>query len=677
MTASEPDTLPNAAIPLVSRSVLLAGLTLIVYQNSFGGAFHFDDFSNIVDSSAIRQPFDGAQCFRGNRPLGTWSFALNYAAGGLNPWGFHLVNVGLHLTAGLLLFGIIRRTLLLGTANEPPGAAVNLAFICTALWLVHPLTTQGVTYVVQRNEVLAALSILSALYGLIRWSAGGSLLWPGVSVVAAVAGVLSKETAVALPVVLLIYDRCFLSQSWRIVASRWPFYAALGLPMLWFASRHGALSTNAVASEVSAGFALATVTPWEYLRTQPEILLHYLRLAVWPAPLCIDYVWPVENDPLTIAVSGSIVGVLAAISVWAGLRGKAWGFLGTSFFVLLAPSSSILPIADLAAEHRMYLPLACVLTGLVMALRQGASRLPAWCQSGSQIAAVLTAAASLTTLSVLTIARNEQYRDPRRLWSSAIRVNPANPRAWQGLGESHHLAGDYEKAGLAFLQGLRLPQGEPIHPRLYAGLGDSLYRLGRHHDAERAFRTGLAESPTDVGLLTHYGILAFNDGRLDLAADCLRVAAAQQRSADADFSYGSLLIELGDYREAIAQLELTSGRWPDHLPAWRRLAWVLSTAPYESLRDGARALTILQEQCRAASSRSPAVWEALAAAYAETSDFATALKALERAQVLDSGGNHVDARAADRFEAQRRLYEQQRPLRLPWGPASAAARSPN
>ena len=177
------------------------------------------------------------------------------------------------------------------------------------------------------------------------------------------------------PILVLLYDRIYLAGSFRQLArQRWGLYA--GLAATW-----GVLATSIQAAlfttETWAGFGLRGLSPWQYLRSQPGVLLHYLQLSFWPRSLCLDYCWPVASWPEAIG-PGLVVLLLLGLTLLALWRWPRLGFLGAWFFVILAPTSSILPINDLAFEHRMYLSLAAVVLLAVLGLDALLDRLAAW-----------------------------------------------------------------------------------------------------------------------------------------------------------------------------------------------------------------------------------------------------------------------------------------------------------
>ncbi|NIP84783.1 MAG: hypothetical protein GTO03_04190, partial [Planctomycetales bacterium] len=289
---------------------------------------------------------------------------INYKLGGLSVAGYHLWNLTVHLIAALALLGIARRTLRLPQFPEPYRAASDgLAFAMAAIWVVHPLQTQAVTYVVQRSESMMGMFLLVGLYGVLR-GASSRPAWPwyGLTVLSVTLGMGCKEVMiVALPLILL-YDRVFLSSSWRqVVRARWGLYLALLPAWLWLAwgvapGIRGSIAAGpavveaewpAAAGAQPEGDPPAAVwqpqyrqyTPWQYARTQAEVILHYLRLVFWPRPLCLSYdPWPVPSVQAAL-LPGLIVLSLLGAGLVALKRAPAIGFLVVAFFLVLAPSS--------------------------------------------------------------------------------------------------------------------------------------------------------------------------------------------------------------------------------------------------------------------------------------------------------------------------------------------------
>ena len=505
--------------------IALFGLAVAVFANGLSGSFYLDDNEFLERRPAIRT-LSTAWYSLPTRRVGTVSFAINYRLHKFDPRGYRMVNIAIHGLAACALFGFARRTLVLpGVADWYASRATALGWSIAAVWLVHPLQTGSVTYVVQRFEALMGLFFLFALYALAR-VAEARTAWPwlAASLASVALAAQTKEIAAMFPAVAIAYDRVFLASGWRELARRrgWYHLAAIGIALWMIYQVRSALLPERAGS---AGFGVASVTPWEYFRSQAGVLVHYLWLSVWPGTLCLDYRWPIAHSPSDIYVPGLLIVGLLAITAWALWRAPRWGFLGVCFFAILAPTSSIMPIADLAFEHRMYLPLAAVVAVAVLAAARFAG--PSWPRRSdvSEVAtrtdgnAVLSSGADwkrgalvpaallgvvLVALSARTIVRNRDYLDPVRMWNSVLAVSPWNYRAHNQVALQYEQRGRLEDAERHFQETLRY---RPDAWWVDVGIGNLRARQNRLADAERHFRRD-AEHKAGVGLA------AANLGRL-------------------------------------------------------------------------------------------------------------------------------------------------------------------
>ena len=445
--ASIPSSLPrekrrSAWTAPACLALVLAGLA--AYSDSFRGPFIFDDVA-FLDEPTAKTLWPIWPTLVGHRPVVQFTLALCCSIAGPHELGYHIFNVAVHLLAALALFGIVRRTLMLPALKGRFDAkgATAIAFCAALLWVLHPLQTQAVTYIVQRMESLMGLFYLLTLYCFIRSvSSPRPAGWHAAAVACCLLGMASKEVMVSAPLIVLLYDRVFITGSFgETLRRRWGLY--LGLAATWLVlgrSIGEALGPNAL----SAGFNLQEVTPLEYARSEFGVILHYLRLAFLPVGLCLDYDWPVAKGIGEIVPGALVVGGLLAATVWALARRPMWGFAGAWFFLILAPTSSIMPIRDLAFEQRMYLPLAAVIVpGTVAAylLFERLTRRPpdpaaAAGRAGGAIAVALVVAIA-GTLGALTFLRNRDYRSAITIWKDTTDKRKDNARAWTNLGDEY------------------------------------------------------------------------------------------------------------------------------------------------------------------------------------------------------------------------------------------------
>lgn len=558
-----------------------AGLLLLAaflaYGNSFHVPFFFDDADAITNNPTIRDlsdfgrvlspPANGSGAT--GRPMVNLSLAVNFAFGGTEPFGYHVLNLVLHALATLALFGLVRRTLLLPILQPRFGrAATGLALATALLWTVHPLLTESVTCVIQRTEVLVAVFYLTTLYCFVRaatervrwgWglAAGGACLL----------GMASKEVMVSAPVIALLFDRTFLAGSFREAwKARRPLY--LGLASTWVLL--GALLIGMGGSRgTAAGFGLG-VTPWNYALTQCEAIILYLRLALWPHPLLVDYGVDVVTNPLDVVPQAAVL-IPLVVGTFAALRWRPLvGFAAFWFFSLLAPSSSVIPlITQTIAEHRMYLPLAPLLAMAVLGLHVVAGSR----RSRMTVAMVVAAAVAL---GLTTHARNRVYQDPFTLWSDAIAKRPKNPRAYDNLALAHYQAGRPAEAVRYYEKAAAL---NPHSATSQVMLGTSCLQAGDLDRARGHLEAALRLDPGHASARNNLGIVHFRQGRFDAAIEEYRRAlTATPDNTEVLRNLGSAYASQGDLASALRSFERVLRLQPENTGARNGLAYALMAA---------------------------------------------------------------------------------------------------
>jgi tetratricopeptide (TPR) repeat protein len=467
--------------------ILIAGS--LVYLNSVSNPFAFDDASAIVENEEIRHLSDLSSVLSpererpvAGRPLVNLSFAINYAIGDSAVAGYHAWNIAVHLVCGILLFALVRRAL--SIANDPAVVSgfsrtdTNLAFAAALIWTLHPLNTEAVDYLTQRTESMMALFYLLTLYASVRaLTARRARRWHALAVLSCALGMACKESMVTAPVVVLLFDRIFVFDSFREAwRRRAPLYVGLAATWLLLA---GLLSTG--PRRRSAGFSTG-LGPWTYLLNQPPMIVRYLRLAVWPRSLVLNYGWPRPLGIVDVLPSALFILALLALTIVAlRVRPKA-AFLAVCFWITLAPTSSIVPIAtEVGAERRMYLPLAAFIVLLVV----GAARLAKEVKGKSP--AFLLAALSIA-LAAGTLVRNREYSSPVVMARTILDRYPT-PFAHHVLAEQLLTAGNRQEA----MDHLR--QAVPGAPRAHFNLGVELLKDGTLDEGVAELRTFVREQP--------------------------------------------------------------------------------------------------------------------------------------------------------------------------------------
>ncbi len=472
------------------------------------------------------------------------TFALNYAVGGLSPVGYHAANAAIHVLAGLALFGVVRRTLALPRlAARYGGHAPALAFAAALLWLVHPLQTQAVTYVAQRCESLMGLLLLATLYAFLRAATGPRTgAWGAAAVAACALGMGAKEVMVVAPVLVLLYDRTFLSGSFAAALRRHRGLHA-GVAATWLVPLV-LIGPETIFRGEMARPELPTPGVLEYALTQPGVLLHYLRMAFWPSPLCFDYGWPVAQGIGEIAPPLLAVGAIGGLVLFALWRNAPLGFVGAWFFVILAPTSSLQPTHAPAVEHRMYLSLASVVLLAVLAAHHALARLGA----PKAVAPALLAAVA-AALGAATVDRNRDYENELVLWRTVLEAAPENPAGPYTVGTLLQSRGRFDEALLHLRHAVAL---DPDSADAQNNLANLLLRGGDLGSAIIHYRAALAADPEHQRARVNLGFALYRAAEAAAAITELRQALlGNPRSAKAHYGLALALEARGARDEAM------------------------------------------------------------------------------------------------------------------------------
>jgi tetratricopeptide (TPR) repeat protein len=613
---------PVLGWPIYVAAVTVAVAVLAAYANTFGVTFLLDDETAIVNNASIRhlgrldevlRPLNTATT--SGRPILNLSFALNYAWSGLGVWSYHLVNLAVHIFAGLTLLGTVRRTLLTSELRSRFGNdALLLSALIAAIWTLHPLQTESVTYLSQRAESLMGLFYLLTLYFFVRSIAlPRPISWRILSTLTCFCGMATKEVMVTAPLLVLLYDRAFISSSFHeAVSKRLGYY--LGLSSAWLFLAFLIISSR--LTERNVGFH-AGVSCLSYALTELRVIVKYAQLSLWPHPLVFDYgtellAAPVQEVlPFALLVTAAVIATAAA---WR--RSRTLGFLGAAFFVLLSPHSSVIPVAPQPmAESRMYLPLAAVVALVVLVM---------YAVAGRRSFPVFLAMA--VGLGFLTVRRNEDYRSAVSIWSDTVAQYPESLRAHNNLAIAlAKIPGRLSEAIAHYEQALRLkPDFAEAHYNLANALAENPGRLPEaiaHYEQALRLKPDYAEA--------HYNLanaLAENPGRLPEAIT--HFEEALRLKPDYAEAHNNLAIALaqipGRLSEAIAHYEQALRLKSDYAEAHNNLAAALAQIPGRL----PEAITHFEEALRLKPDYAEAHYN-LAAAYANTGRLDEAIRHLE------------------------------------------------
>ena len=345
---------------------LISAIATIIYSNSFDCTFHFDDQPSIVENYAIHR-FDLKEIFSSsNRPVLEITLAANYYFGKLNVFGYHLVNLLLHISNGIMLYFILFQTANLPSLKEKYGErAYRIALYASLIFIAHPIQTQAVTYIISRSSVLATTFYLLSLFLFISASrsplfAPRSLLFLGAFFVSCL-GMGTKQIVATLPLMLLIYDFFFLSNGdFKALKQRCLSHIAMFSTIAITIY----LSASGLQKFVSFDYAKGVQMPYsepvtsiQYFMTQLHVIPYYIKLLFIPTNLNLDYDWPITRSiDLPTVLFFILLAAIVAFAVWAYRRARLLSFGIIWFFVTLSVTSSFVVIYDVIFEHRLYLP---------------------------------------------------------------------------------------------------------------------------------------------------------------------------------------------------------------------------------------------------------------------------------------------------------------------------------
>lgn len=434
---------------MIARNPLMRPLILIAavgvsYANAFRGVFQFDDHNVIVGNPSVHSlaAFVG-DLPRGIRPLLKLTYLANWTAGG-GLFGFHLVNISLHAANTLLVFLIARR-MTEGRGTDGVPACGTVPFLAALLFAVHPVQTEAVTYVSGRSMSLMAFFYLAGLLSYVRGTTGGKGWLYVVSPVLYVLAVLSKETALTLPVALLLWEGAFGTRPrrFREIARRqgvhWVLLVLITAAVAFHPSYRGLVLYGFGARTVPENL-LAQGTGIVYLLSR---LIRVDRLNIDP-DLPVPGSWTPEIAARTACLAGLVIA--GAVLLW---RRPVAGFGLLWFFLQLLPTNSVVPRLDVANERHLYL----ASWGIFLAAGAEAERVQAnlqvagrWVRAGWFVAAAL--------LLVFTVLRNEVYRSETAMWEETALRSPGKARVHNNLGYSYYRAGQPERAISAYREAL-------------------------------------------------------------------------------------------------------------------------------------------------------------------------------------------------------------------------------
>lgn len=555
----------------LNKNILVFGIFVIigslVYLKSLTVPFYFDDMHNIVENHYLQLKTLSFQNIKdaallgpsANRPVAKLTFGLNYYFNQHNVFGYHLVNILIHIATSFLLYVFVLKTIKLCPEEIDKNTAWQIAFFTALVWLVHPIQTNSVTYIVQRMTSMAALFYLSSFISYIKGRTEKDrakiISWFSASAVFFLLAAGSKENTVILPLMVLLYEYYFfqnLNSHW--LKKRLPYVIAVLTVIILFSFIY--INVNPVKFILS-GYDHRNFTLLERLLTQPRVIFHYLSLLVLPLPyrLTLDYDYALSHglfDPLTTFFAICGILLLAGTALYLARKQRLISFCILWFLLNLVIESSIIPL-EIAYEHRLYLPSMFFFLILVL-LFYNLIRRPI---------IIKTVIYSLVILfSFWTMERNNIWAQPVPFWQDCVAKSPNKARPHNNYGLALFNAGKTNDAIAQYKTALKI---NPDYIEAIGNLGFAYQALGNTYAAIDYYEQYLKHDKNHEKALNNTGILYAQLGRFNKAKFYFNsVLDINPRHADAHNNLGNVLAALGQDNEAIQHFKESLKINPNH-----------------------------------------------------------------------------------------------------------------
>ena len=535
---------------------VLVILGCLAYSNTTGVPFYFDDIKNIEKSlaySPARLSFDALNSNRlktllSDRPVAYTSIALNYSFGRWDVTSYHIVNTAIHILAGICLYFLILTTLTLSTFQHDVKNPGVLSFFASLIWLVHPIQTQSVTYVVQRMNSLAAMffivSLLLYARGRLASGIGKKRGLFAVSILSGIFALGSKEIAATLPFFIILYEWYFfqdLSMTW--LKKRLGFI--LGACVVFIILVHIYMGPN-IFKGILASYAIRDFTLMERVYTEFRVVIYYIGLLIYPNPSRLSLLHDFELsssllDPATTILSAGAIACTIITAIFLARKQRLLSFSILWFFGNLIIESSVIGL-EIIFEHRTYLPSMFFFLALVMQ----AYRLIKTERIASIILGVL-----VSLLCFWTLERNRVWFDPVVFWKDNIKKAPTSYRAYNNLGRFYIMSGNYKSAITELKHAIRLA---PSFPLTYSNLGLAYAGTGSYNLSIEAYEKALVRLPITRYYQTYsnLGLVYRSMGQSKKSIDTFKKAIALKPDfANGYYNLGLVYFENNKVKKAI------------------------------------------------------------------------------------------------------------------------------
>ena len=609
--------------------LIITVVGFIIYSNTLHFSFHFDDTSNIVENYTLRN-LNNLWPPSGSRWFGFLTFALNYHVGGLDPFGYHIFNISIHIINAILVYYLValtfkttfftsQKSAKLLTPDSPIHRFTDspsvIALFSALIFVAHPIQTQAVTYIVQRFTSLAAffylLSLIMYVKARISTLHAARYTIYAISLFSAILAMKTKEISFTLPFIIALYEFSFFTGSPNFEPSPWrvaegdrtsnfkrlsylaPFLLTLLIIPLSMVGMNRPLGET--IGELRDSTAETTVIGrWSYLFTQFRVIVTYIRLLIFPVNQNVDYDYPIYHSFFEPSVFLSFLFLLLifafAVYLFYATRYTLYATRLISFgifwfFITLSVESSIIPIRDVIFEHRLYLPgvgaIMVFVSSIFYVLHIIGRRLKSWDlpgRSGYSMHIPLTAVYLLLTtaivliLSVAAYERNKVWQDEISLWRDVVRKSPLKARGYANLGTAYGKTGATDEAIKCFKIDLTLM---PDDAEIHSDIGSAYGEKGWTDMAVEHLQTALRLRPDLAKAHNNLGVVYSSKRMIDKSIEHLQTAIRLKPAlAEAHNNLGNAYYKKGLLDDAIREYQIALSLKPDDADARYNLALV-------------------------------------------------------------------------------------------------------
>ena len=556
----------NALKGIILRLLFIAVLAVIIYSNSFTASWHLDDYSSILWNHKIKNLSKAFQDIIPNqRGICDFTFAVNYYFSGPNVFGFHVINLIIHIISAFMVYFIIRLTLIIYNGEDSdslPGQLENLPLAGSLIFVAHPIQTQAVTYIVQRYASLATMFYLIALVFFIKArmsfiKSNGKFFskhhfpYYLCSFVCALLAMRTKEIAATIPLILLLYDFIFFKKTEKKLKDTLfymiPFFFLVLIIIVlrvYFVSP----DFTELGDSIDRGLndPSADITRGEYAITSINVILTYIRLLFLPMNQNIFHIYPISSSIFSnytyLSLFVHLAIIVFAVVIFKTSRLISFGIFW--FYITISVESSIILIGNVIFEHRLYLPSLGVVFSLV-----GMVLLKVKWEKISYIFFLII----ITMFSMQTFNRNLVWKDELSFWNDCLSKSKDNPSpiAYLSLGNFYSDKKLYDASIVKYIKALEI---DPNYFRAHNNLGLVYWKKGKLKEAIKEYQIAIKLNPDFADVHNNLGnAYSFQGFFKDAIAEYKAALESEPQMVDAHNNLGNVYNAQGRLDDAIAE----------------------------------------------------------------------------------------------------------------------------